>query len=341
MKIRSKAPLRLGIAGGGTDVSPYSDMYGGAVLNVTINLFATTFIEEIEDEGLTHFYSNDLELEDSIDLDEVIKLDGALLLHRAVYKKVMEQYNNGAFLPLKVTTQCDAPPGSGLGSSSSVVVSMLEGYKQLLSLPLGEYDLAKLAYEIERVDCDLSGGKQDQYAATFGGFNFIEFGANGSVIVNPLRIRRHIVNELESSIVLFFSGASRDSATIINDQIKTLSTGGASLDAMHLVKESAYKIKELLLRGDIYGMAHEFKESWKAKKATSNSISNTYIDEIEEKIIESGGISMKVSGAGGGGFIMIFVEPESKARIVRELAKFDGQVVGFNFNQEGALAWTV
>jgi D-glycero-alpha-D-manno-heptose-7-phosphate kinase len=341
MKIRSKAPLRLGFAGGGTDVSPYSDIFGGAVLNVTINLFATTFIEKLETYGTTYFYANDLELSDALDLTQPIGINGNLLLHRAVYKRVMEEFNGGVYTPLKVTTQCDAPPGSGLGSSSAVVVSMLEGYKQLLSLPLGEYDLAKLAYEIERVDCGLSGGKQDQYASTFGGFNFIEFGENNNVIVNPLRIRRHIANELESSIIMFFSGVSRDSATIINDQINTLDTGGSALESMHLVKASAYRMKELLLRGDIEGMAVELKDSWKAKKATSSSISNSHIDELEHKITESGALSMKISGAGGGGFIMIFVKPEAKAKVVKKLSNLEGQVVGFNFNMEGALSWTI
>lgn len=340
MKIRSKAPLRLGIAGGGTDISPYSETFGGAVLNVTINLYATTFIETTNNNA-TIFYADDLELSDSISLSQAIELKGQLVLHRATYKKVMEEFNNGEYIPLIVRTHCDAPPGSGLGSSSALVVSMLESYKQLLSLPLGEYDLAKLAHEIERVYCGLAGGKQDQYAATFGGFNFIEFGEDDRVIVNPLRIRRHIMNELESSLVLYFSGASRDSATIINDQVKTLKSGGSSLEAMHAVKKSAYKIKELLLKGDIEGMAQEFKKSWNAKKATSTSITNPSLDKLEKKIFESGALSMKVSGAGGGGFIMIFIKPEAKTKLVKALGKFDGQIVGFNFNQEGVLSWTI
>ena len=341
MKIRSKAPLRLGLAGGGTDVSPYSDLFGGAVLNVTVNLFVTTFIEVLDADGVTYFHACDLELFDELNLKQPIVIDGELLLHRAVYKRVMERFNDGVYIPLKVSTQCDAPPGSGLGSSSSLVVSMLEGYKQLLSLPLGEYDLAKLAYEIERIDCGLSGGKQDQYASTFGGFNFIEFGKNNSVIVNPLRIRRHITNELESSIIMYFSGKSRDSAKIINDQIATVESGGSSLEAMHLVKASAYKMKELLLKGDIEGMAGELKKSWKAKKSTSESVSNSKIDELERKISQAGALSMKISGAGGGGFMMIFVKPEVKTEVTKMLNQLEGQVVGFNFTVEGSLSWTI
>lgn len=340
MKIRSKAPLRLGLAGGGTDVSPYSETFGGAVLNVTINLYATTFIDTT-DNNETIFYADDLEVSDSISLSQEIELNGQLVLHRAVYKRVMEQFNNGVYIPLIVRTHCDAPPGSGLGSSSAVVVSMLEGYKQLLSLPLGEYDLASLAYEIERVDCKLAGGKQDQYAATFGGFNFIEFGEYDRVIVNPLRIRRHIMNELESSLLLYFSGTSRDSATIINDQANSLKTGGSSLEAMHSVKEHAYKMKELLLKGDIEGLAQQFYESWKAKKATSMSITNPLLDNLETTILANGALALKVSGAGGGGFLIIFVKPEAKFTLVKKLREMGGQIVGFHFDKEGALSWTI
>nr|WP_267478760.1 dehydrogenase [Photorhabdus laumondii] len=254
----------------------------------------------------------------------------------------MEQYNKGKYIPLRLTTQSDAPPGSGLGSSSTMVVAMLEGFRQLLSLPLGEYDIAQLAYEIERRDCKLSGGKQDQYAATFGGFNFIEFYANDRVIVNPLRMRRYIISELESSLILFFTGTSRDSAKIIDDQIKSIKKdNGARLDAMHKVKESAYKIKELLFKADILGVAQEFRNAWESKKATSPSISNALIDAVESSILNAGAISMKISGAGGGGFMMIFVEPENKLDVIKALEQFDGHVHKFQFTNEGAYSWTI
>lgn len=342
MKIRSKAPLRLGIAGGGTDVSPYSDEFGGCVLNATINMYAYAFIDDdiIGDQVI--FEAKDLGVTEVIDLNTDISLDGNLILHRAVYKRVMKQYNGGKYMPLKLTTQSDAPPGSGLGSSSTMVVAILEGFRQLFSLPLGEYDIAKLAYEIERQDCKLSGGKQDQYAATFGGFNFMEFYADERVIVNPLRIRRYIISELESSLILFFTGASRDSAKIIDDQVKSIKKdNGYRLDAMHKVKESAYKIKELLFKADVSGVALEFRNAWESKKATSSSISNALIDDIESSILSAGAISMKVSGAGGGGFIMIFVEPESRLDVIKSLERFDGCVHKFQFTDEGAYSWII
>jgi D-glycero-alpha-D-manno-heptose-7-phosphate kinase len=342
MKIRSKAPLRLGLAGGGTDVSPYSDEFGGCVLNATINMYAYSFLDDAVTSNEVVFEAKDIAVKEIISLKDKFTIDGKLRLHRAVYKRVMEQFNEGVYVPLRLVTHSDAPPGSGLGSSSTMVVAMLEAFRQLLSLPLGEYDLARLAYEIEREDCKLSGGKQDQYAATFGGFNFMEFYDEGRVIVNPLRIRRYIISELEASLILFFTGASRDSAKIIEDQMRSLKQDtGIALEAMHQVKKSAYKIKELLFKADITGVANEFKAAWKAKKATSSSISNSMIDNLEKDILKAGALSMKVSGAGGGGFIMIFVKPENKIEVLNTLDKHDGRAHKFQFTNEGVFSWTI
>ncbi len=341
MKVRAKAPLRLGIGGGGTDVSPYSDVHTGAVLNATINMYAYTFLETVEGDAV-RFTARDLAEEDVIELSEG-KSSGqvGLTLHRAVYQRVIKQFNNGVHIPLHLTTYCDAPAGSGLGSSSALVVSMLEAFRELLSLPLGEYDVAKLAYDIERIDCGLSGGKQDQYAACFGGFNFIEFGAEDLVIVNPLRIRRHIINELEASTVLYYTGASRKSAEIIDDQIASINSGGSSLDALHEIKKSAYNLKESLLKGSIPDLAIGLKASWEAKKATSSLISNDQLRELEQIIMSAGAISMKVSGAGGGGFVMILTSPEKKHDIIEALHDQKGKLVNFEFTFGGVMSWRI
>lgn len=343
MKVRSKAPLRLGIAGGGTDVSPYSDTFGGCVLNATINMYAYSYIDDEIAGNKVYFEAVDLGVSEEIGLSQgEFGLEGKLKLHRAVYLRIMNDYFDGELKPLRIITHSDAPAGSGLGSSSTVVVSMLQGLARLYSLPLGEYDLAQLAFNIERVDCSLSGGKQDQYAATFGGFNFMEFYANNHVVVNPLRIRRYIMNELESSLILYFTGTSRDSAKIIDDQIKSLEEDKYSkLEAMHSVKQSAYRIKEHLLKSDIDAMADDFLEAWESKKKTSSSITNPMIQEIENEIFNIGAKSMKVSGAGGGGFMMIFVQPEKKYIVEQKLEQFGGQVYKFQFVEEGAYSWTI
>ena len=341
MIVRSKAPLRIGLAGGGTDVSPYSDVYGGCILNATINMFAYTTIET-RDDGQVSFHASDIEKSYSAAACAHIELDNELILHKAIYNRVVKDYNNNQPLAINVVTYSDAPPGSGLGSSSTMVVSILAAYRELLKLPLGEYDLAHLAFEIEREDCQLSGGKQDQYAATFGGVNFMEFHQD-NVLVNPLRIRLDILNELESQMLLYFTGISRDSGKIIDDQIKAAGDkdDNKSLDSLHLVKEHAFTMKECLLRNDIIGMSDILKSSWEAKKGTSSSISNSYVEEVSELALANGARALKLSGAGGGGFMMIFVEPTKKLPLMKLLNATEGQIHQFQLTQTGVQAWTV
>lgn len=340
MIVRSRSPLRLGLAGGGTNLSPYCDTFGGSVLNATINMYANCTIELTTPiEGIT-FIAQDIDAKFHSHLLNRIELTGDLLLHKAVYNRIIRDYNDNKPLPVKVYTYSDAPPGSGLGSSSTMVVTIISAYKQLLKLPLSDYDVAKMAYEIERIDCKLSGGRQDQYATTFGGFNFMEFYENERVIVNPLRIRQSIINELESQLILYFTGVSRSSAKIIDDQIKSTSTADTkSLEAMHEVKHLSYSMKECLLKSDIDGMSALFKDAWLAKKATSSSISTKHIEEIEDKVLTSGAKSLKISGAGGGGFMMLFVDPIRRLEVENILSKLDGRVQPFRFTQQGTQSW--
>ena len=197
--VRARAPLRLGLAGGGTDLSPYCDQFGGAVLNVTIDRYAYAFIAPSED-GRTHFAARDLGIEESFSPTPDLLRATRLAIHGGVYRRMMTEFNGGVLRPLRITSYVDAPPGSGLGSSSALAVALVEAFRTLLGLPLGLYDVAHLAFEIERIDLGLAGGKQDQYAAAFGGVNYIEFMANDRVIVNPLRIPRAALNELETSL---------------------------------------------------------------------------------------------------------------------------------------------
>jgi len=345
MKVRSRAPLRLGIAGGGTDVSPYSDLYGGCVLNVTVTMYAHCTIEEIPNENEIIFEAKDLGVTYRSKPVADFDLSGDLILHKAIYNRVVKEFNNNEPLAVRVTTFSDAPPGSGLGSSSTMVVSILRAYQELLGLPLGEYDLAHLAFEIERLDCSLDGGKQDQYAATFGGFNFIEFSGDDKVIVNPLRIRNEIVNELEAHLLLFHTGVSRESARIIEDQRKLVNSdeGGEALQAMHSVKESAYKMKEALLKGDVTLMSDILKESWVSKKKTSVSITNPHVEGIYNVAMSAGALSTKLSGAGGGGFMMMFVEPTLRCEVEQALIGHvnNGNLYKLHFTNKGAQAWVV
>ena len=337
MKVRSRVPLRLGIAGGGTDVSPYCDKFGGAVLNAAIDMYAyCTLTNEVENVA---FEALDLGCSVSSDI-KIQPLKDELVLHKAVYNRVMRDFNNNVPIALKVTTYLDAPAGSGLGSSSTLVVAMLKAYQELLSLPLGEYDLAHLAYEIERIDCGLSGGKQDQYCAAFGGVNYMEFFADDRVIVNPLRIKQKTLNELEASTVLFFTGISRDSANIINDQVHAINDK-KKLEGLHQVKRHTVSIKEAILKSDIETFMSLQRDAWTAKKTTSSLISNDLIDQISDVVIQAGAKSLKVSGAGGGGFMMIFCDPCGRFNIISDLKQFEGRVYNFHFTPNGAESWVV
>lgn len=339
--VRSRAPLRLGLAGGGTDVSPYSELYGGNVLNAAIDMYAYCTISESND-GLIEFRAVDLGESWSSAPQDELALEEPLMLHKAIYNRIVRDFNDGKPLAVKVTTCADAPPGSGLGTSSTMVVAILRAYQELLKLPLGEYDLAQLAYDIERKDCGLAGGKQDQYAATFGGFNFMEFFADDRVIVNPLRIRVEIINEIESSMLLYFTGRSRESANIIKEQIHSAGSGDArSLQAMHRVRQNAVEMKEALLKAEIRTMAGILGESWEAKRAMAHSISNPLIDRIYDRALAAGALSAKISGAGGGGFMMLFVEPTSRLDVMAAFSGMEGSFYRFHFTKEGAQGWSV
>jgi len=294
------------------------------------------------DDGVVEFHAVDLGESWISRAESELALEEPLILHKAIYNRIVRDFNDGKPLSVKVTTSADAPPGSGLGTSSTMVVAILRAYQELLKLPLGEYDLAHLAYDIERRDCALAGGKQDQYAATFGGFNFMEFFADDRVIVNPLRIRVEIINEIESSMLLYFTGRSRESANIIKEQISSAGSGDdKSLQAMHRVKQSALEMKEALLKAEITTMARILGESWQAKRAMAHSISNPLIENVYERVLDAGALSAKISGAGGGGFMMLFVEPTSRLDIMAALSDMTGSFYRFHFTKVGAQGWSV
>jgi D-glycero-alpha-D-manno-heptose-7-phosphate kinase len=338
--VHSRAPLRLGLAGGGTDVAPYSEIFGGQVLNATISLF--THCHLAASAGGVRMAADDFDEALELPLAEYYDLSGPLLLHKAVYNRIVREFHGGRPLPVNMSTYSDAPPGSGVGSSSALVVAMVQAFRELLQLPLGEYDVAHLAYEIERVDCAMAGGKQDQYAATFGGFNFIEFEANDRVIVNPLRLRWDRVNELESRLILYFTGRSRESARIIESQIAaTKAPAGDAIEAMHRIKQGAQEMKEALLKGQVSRVLDILGASWHVKKRAAAGISNSHIDEIADAAMAAGSRGLKISGAGGGGFMMIAVDPETRYAVLRALTPFGGRVFPFNFVVQGAQSWII
>ncbi|MGX6565914.1 GHMP family kinase ATP-binding protein [Cupriavidus necator] len=341
MIVRARAPLRLGLAGGGTDVAPYADTFGGYVLNATIDRYAYAVIKTL-DEPVVRFVATDQMVEKHKLISEPLELNGKLDLHKAVYNHMIRNYNDSKPIALELSTFCDAPAGSGLGSSSTLVVVMIKAFVELLNLALDDYAIALLAYQIERVDCGLKGGRQDQYSATFGGFNFMEFYSDDRTIVNPLRIKNWVLCELEASLVLFYTGVSRESAKIIQDQSENVTAGRtAAVDAMHGIKREALVMKEALLRGDFKAFVASMRQGWDNKKNSAKTVSNAHIDEIYEAAMESGAQAGKVSGAGGGGFMLFFVPTEKRMNLIRTLSRYEGQVSNCHFTKHGTQAWRI
>lgn len=340
MIIRSKAPLRLGFAGGGSDVSPYSELYGGLVLNATISLYAYCTIEETNSDRI-ELNAPDIGSRCVCPLERELPVNGTLDLLKGVYNRVMKDFDINP-RSCSITTYSDAPAGSGLGSSSTMVVAILKAFVEWYNLPMGDYEIARMAWQIERVDLGLEGGKQDQYAAAFGGFNFMEFMTNGGVIVNPLRIKRWVIDELESSIVLYYTGASRSSAAIIKEQQKNTSGGNdTAIQAMHKIKQSATDMKRALLEGNIKAFGQILGSAWEEKKKMASAISNPMIQEAFDVATQAGAIAGKVSGAGGGGFIIFMTDPTKKYDVVQALSKMEGRVVAFQFSEGGTHGWKI
>jgi len=339
--IRARAPLRLGLAGGGTDVSPYCDEFGGAILNSTIGLYAYATIEPLPTPQVC-FVSHDSGLSTEYGSCSEIPPDGMLDLLKAAHNYAVSAFHGGKPLHLRLSTRVDVPSGSGLGGSSTLVVAVMKAYAEWLSIPLDDYTLANIAFVIEREKAGLQGGRQDQYAAAFGGFNFMEFGSHGRVLVNPLRIKESVISELEASLLLFYTGASRSSAAIISEQSKSVIAGNVvALEAMHHLKQEALRMKEALLRGDFELLHEVLRTSWDAKKSMAKQIVSERIDTLYKRALDAGAYCAKISGAGGGGFMLFLTDPMRKGSVAQVLQSCEetAAVYSCHFTTAGAQAW--
>jgi len=340
MIYRSKAPLRIGLAGGGTDVSPYSDTYGGAILNATISLSANASLE-ILSEKIIILEALDRNETQQFDWATSLPTDGTLDLLKGVYNRIQKDFPftiNG----FRLSTYVDAPAGSGLGTSSTLVVAIVGAFVEMLKLPLGDYDIAHLAYSIERDDLQLAGGKQDQYAATFGGVNFMEFYDGDKVIVNPLRIRTEYMHELANNLVLYFTATSRESATIIKEQVKNVNEKNEkSIEAMHQLKEQSKRMKESLLKGMLNDFGEILDFGFQQKRKMAHNISNSSIEAIYNAAKNAGATGGKISGAGGGGFMIFYCPGNSRYQVIKALNTFGGEIKNYTFTKYGLTTWTI
>jgi D-glycero-alpha-D-manno-heptose-7-phosphate kinase len=332
-EIRAKAPLRVSFAGGGTDVPPFPEREGGVVMSATINRYAYGSLVPREDDNIS---VESVDFGVSVDYDEKDELafDGKLDLVKGAIRKL----GRGGF---DLFLHSSAPPGSGLGSSSTVMVTLIGLLKEYHRLPLTDYEIADLAYTVERQDLGIKGGLQDQYAATFGGFNFIEMDGD-RVIVNPLRIPDDVVHELEHNMLLCYTGRTRQSDHIIDDQTQRFEDrDDVALEGLRMQKELAVEMKNALLRrrlnhfGDLLGTA------WDYKKRMSPRITTGFIDEAYDAAIREGALGGKVTGAGGGGYMLFFCPFQRKHRVAEALIALGGTVDEFEFAPAGLTTWAV
>lgn len=328
------------MAGGGTDVTPYSDRFGGAILNATISLYARATIEIIAEEKIVFVSHKAKEQEVFVPAGE-LPLTGQLDLHKAVFNCVQKRFG-----PVKVgfrlSTSVDAPAGSGLGSSSTLAVAILGAFTEMLGLPLGEYDLAHFAFEIERSYLSWAGGKQDQYAATFGGINFMEFAENDKVIVNPLRVKEQCLLELENNLLLYSTATSRNSSSIIEEQAKNVESGNQeSIEAMHQLKQQAQLMKEALLKGNLDDFGEILHFGFLQKSKMADGISNPVIEKMYEAAWNAGATGGKISGAGGGGFLVFYCPGSTKYNVLNCLQKIGGHHQPYQFVEDGLKTWSL
>jgi len=334
--IRAKAPLRISFAGGGTDVPPYPQQEGGCVLNATIDSFAWGSLRQRND-GNTKLESVDLGLCLEFKAGDEMPLDGQLDLVKAALKRLEAKNSHGFDIFLK----SDAPPGSGLGSSSALMVALVGLVRELKNLPFTDYEIAQLAYAIEREDIGILGGLQDQYASTFGGFNFIEF-YKDRVIVNPLRISSDIVNELEHNLLLCYTGTTRRSDRIIEDQTRRFEERDPeALLALSEQKQLAMDMKSALLRRRLDDFGDLLHCAWLSKRRMSSKISNPVIDELYDVARKRGALGGKITGAGGGGYILFYCCFEKKHKVAEAMREMGAMPVDFAFEPEGLQTWRV
>lgn len=334
MLIRAKAPLRISFAGGGTDVPPFPEQEGGCVINATINKYAYGTLQPKKNSRIK-IESVDFGLSLDYRTDEKIIYDGKLDLVKAAIHKMAGFKSRGFNLFL----HSDAPPGSGLGSSSTMIVTLVGLLKEFKNLPLTEYEIANLAFEIERKELKIKGGLQDQYAATFGGFNFIEF-SKDRVIVNPLKISQYTVNELEHNLLLCYTGKTRFSDHIIDDQVKRFEQKNEiALIGLRKQKELAVEMKNTLLQGKLGDFGRLLHQAWVFKKKMSEKISNPFIDRIYKTACDHGAVGGKITGAGGGGYMLFYCLFERKHRVVEALKRLGVTITDFSFENLGLQTW--
>ena len=337
---RSKVPFRISFGGGGTDMPDYCKYHTGAVINTTIRLFTHTSLQLRDDTKVTFKWVNKDEYEEH-DFSNELDCSYGLKLFKATHNHICKRFKLEP-IGYDIVTWQDVPTGSGLGTSSTLIVSLIGVYMELFNLPLGEYDIAEMAIQIERVELGENGGKQDQYAAAFGGFNYMEFRGN-DVIVNPIRIKDKVQDELENNILLYFTNFTRNSSDVLTEQLQKINNNNTtSLLSLHALVEQAKMIKDCLIKGNIDGLGEILDYGFQQKKMLAKGISTPEIELLYETAIKAGSTGGKISGAGGGGFMFFYCPTNTKYKVINELNKLNmGHHQPFTWNKFGIRTWQI
>lgn len=329
--IRSRAPVRVSFGGGGSDLTHYFSDASGAVVNAAISIYSHATMRVRDDLKIT---IESFDLNKTIkaeNLKEILKNKEELGLIKSVLKVVDPKFGFDLYL------NSDFQIGSGLGGSATVCAAILGCFNILRQDQWDNYELAEIAFEAERLHLGIAGGWQDQYAAVFGGFNFIEFGMDQNVI-HPIRLNKEIQMELEESLVLCSTGISHDSGNIHKNQKETMSSELIKIQVGKNV-DLAYKTRNLLLRGRLSEFGKCLDSAWKLKRNFSEMISNDRIDSIYDGALKNGAIGGKLLGAGGGGFFIFYVPPFKKFNLIDYLVSQDLEIQPFRFEPEGLQYW--
>jgi D-glycero-alpha-D-manno-heptose-7-phosphate kinase len=344
--VRSRAPMRLSFGGGGTEIPPFVNQYGGSTLSTTIAVYARTSIENNDigtiefislDRGVRQrFSSKDFKNPNFSEIDSNLRLPFACVWY--VIERKGAEFTGG----ITLKTSSDAPQGSGLGASSVLTVSILRALDEFFGFHWSKTELAEIAFYIERETLKLSGGMQDHYAAAFGGCNFINYHPNGNVSVEPIDLNEYFKRELESSLISIYTGTSRESAHIIEDQQSAMANRDqTAIDSLISMKEIAIEMRRSIRKEDIKALGSQLHDSWNLKKSTSGLITNQSIDILYQRALELGAYGGKIAGAGGGGYLVLLASPENRSQILSNLVKDDMVVLPVVLTGLGAEAWEV
>lgn len=329
--IRSRAPLRISFAGGGTDIKNYFEEHEGVVISSTIGQYAYTTLLPRNDMGI-NIKEEDFGIDYSISTTDLSEDKGSDFFN-AIIKHFSPKQG------FDLLTHSDTKYGSGLGSSSAMMVSLVGAFNRWLNLQMNEYEVADTAYKIEREDLRISGGMQDQYAASFGGFNFIEF-KKDKVVVNRMKLKRSVIFDLQFRMIMVNLGSSRFSGNIIDNQIEKLSNEEILEHYDHL-KRIAVHIKEALFMERLDDIGPLLREEWQHKQQLSSQISNKEIEKFFNLAEDSGALGYKLLGAGGGGYALLFTDERRRHSLIKSLNKQNFQVSNIEFIPTGLETWNM